>query len=222
MTAGRPPKIAKSDVIEMFTTPLWIVDLAPDDHGPLNRQLRAEIERLLTPRPKIPKGGNWQTDQDLHERPAFAPVCEVAMMAARGAMRWMGLEDYKLVITGCWANINPPGSAHPRHTHPNNYLSGVYYPQAGADAADIVFSDPRPEAYVIMPRPRQWSERTANIRTVPARDGRMVIFPSWLQHHVVANQSESERISIAFNFMIPDYGEAHAAPMWKGNVRSGG
>ena len=222
MTGGRPTKIARHDVIEMFTTPLWIVDLAPEEHEPLNRQLRAEIERLLTPRPKIPKGGNWQTEQNLHTLPGFAPVCEIAMMTARGAMRWLGLEDHKLVITGCWANINPPGSAHPRHTHPNNYLSGVYYPQAGPDAAEIVFSDPRPEAFVIMPRPRQWSERTANNRVVPARDGRMVIFPSWLQHHVMANQSETERMSIAFNFMIPQFSETLAAPMWKANVGGGG
>jgi hypothetical protein len=31
------------------------------------------------------------------------------------------------MITGCWANVNPPGSYHPTHNHPNNFLSGVYY-----------------------------------------------------------------------------------------------
>ena len=32
-----------------------------------------------------------------------------------------------MMITGCWANINPPAAYHPTHNHPNNYLSGVYY-----------------------------------------------------------------------------------------------
>ncbi|MGH8628692.1 MAG: putative 2OG-Fe(II) oxygenase [Gammaproteobacteria bacterium] len=37
--------------------------------------------------------------------------------------------------TGCWANVNGIGASHGVHTHPNNFLSGVYYvqTQAGAD-----------------------------------------------------------------------------------------
>ncbi len=221
MTGGRPPKIAKLDVAELFATPLWVVDLAVDEAGPLNAHLMAEIERILTPRPAIPKGSNWQTDQNLHESPVFRPLCEFAMIGARGAMRWLGLDEHPLVVTGCWANINPPGAHHPRHTHPNNFLSASYYVKAGRDAAEIVFSDPRPQSYVIMPKPRQFGERTANSRSVPAQAGRLVIFPSWLHPHVVSNQSDEERVSVALNFMIPRFTETLAAPMWKGNVGPG-
>jgi len=216
--AGEQPKISKVEVQEIFPTPLWIVDLDPATSRPLNDALREEIERLLTPRPAIPKGANWQTAQDLHESPKFARLCEVVTMAARGAMRWWGLEAHPLVITGCWANINPPGAHHPRHTHPNNLLSGTYYIQAGPDAAEIVVSDPRPQAHVLMPRPTQFNARNTNSLSVKVQDGRIVLFPSWLQHHVVSNQSALERMSVAFNFMIPHYTETLSAPMWKGNV----
>ncbi len=220
MNGPRPPRIDKLDVQELFTTPVWIIDLASDEHVPLNRALKAEIERLLTPRPKIPLGANWQTEQTLHEQSAFRPLRDLADMAAKGAMRWLGLENHPLVITGCWANINPPGAHHPRHSHPNNYLSGVYYVQAGPGSAEIVLSDPRPQSFVIMPGPKQFTARTANSRAIDSKDGRLVLFPSWLQHHVVSNQSQVERISIAFNFMIPNYTETASAPMWKGNVKA--
>ena len=47
--------------------------------------------------------------------------------AARGVARFLQVDQYPMDITGCWANVNPPGSYHPMHHHPNNYLSGVYY-----------------------------------------------------------------------------------------------
>lgn len=222
MAEDEAAKIANVEVRELFPTPLWIVDLAPEQALALNAQLKAEIERMLSPRPRIPLGANWQTEQNLHLLPAFAGLVGLVQTAARGAMRWLGLEEHALTVTGCWANINPPGAHHPRHTHPNNLLSCTYYVQAGPPAAEIIFSDPRPQAHVLMPKPRQFTARTANAHGCEVRPGRLVVFPSWLHHHVVSNQSRTERISIAVNLMIPNYTETLAAPMWTGNVKTGG
>ena len=46
--------IEKQEVQEIFPTPLWIVDLKPVAAAALNIQLKAEIERLIAPRPVIP------------------------------------------------------------------------------------------------------------------------------------------------------------------------
>jgi uncharacterized protein (TIGR02466 family) len=75
----------------------------------------------------VPAGSNWQTPQDLHKRPAFAEFVKLVEMAGRGVARFLQVDQYPMVITGCWGNINPPGAYHPTHHHPNNYLSGVYY-----------------------------------------------------------------------------------------------
>ena len=45
--------------------------------------------------------------------------------------------------------------------------------------------------------------------------GRMVLFPSWLRHHVPSNEGTTERISIAFNLMFTSFAETIATPMWK-------
>ena len=49
-----------------------------------------------------------------------------------------------MMITGCWANINPPSAYHPTHNHPNNYLSGVYYVAVPETGTHLIFQDPRP------------------------------------------------------------------------------
>jgi uncharacterized protein (TIGR02466 family) len=204
--------IAKQEVQELFPTPLWIVDLNPAEAAPFNAGLKREIDRIISPRPKVPAGSNWQTPQDLHTRPAFANFVRLVEMAAKGVARFLQLEQYPMIITGCWANINPPGAYHPTHHHPNNYLSGVYYVAVPPPGSRLVLQDPRPS--MIMPKPRQFTRLTANGADAESKEGRMLIFPAWLKHSVPANDGKEERISISFNLMFTNFAETLAAPMW--------
>jgi uncharacterized protein (TIGR02466 family) len=204
--------IEKQEVQELFPTSIWIVDLKPAEAAPFNAKLKAEIEKIISPRPKVPAGSNWQTPQDLHTRPAFADFVKLVELAARGVARFLQVDQYPMTITGCWANINPPGAYHPTHNHPNNYLSGVYYVAVPQSGSRIVFQDPRP--FMIMPRPRQYTRITANAADAESRPGRLLIFPAWLRHSVPANDGQTERISISFNLMFKQFAETMAAPMW--------
>src|SRR3954466_2204982 len=162
--------IEKQEVQELFPTPLWIVHLKPAEGAALNRTRGARAPGLIQPRPKVPAGSNWQTPQDLHKRPAFAEFAKLVEMAARGVARFLQVDQYPMVITGCWANVNPPGAYHPTHHHPNNYLSGVYYVAVPPVGSRILFQDPRPS--MIMPRPRQYTKHTANGADAESREGR--------------------------------------------------
>ncbi|SKA35196.1 conserved hypothetical protein [Enhydrobacter aerosaccus] len=204
--------IEKQEVQELFPTTIWIVDLKASEAVPFNAHLKTEIEKIISPRPKVPAGSNWQTPQDLHTRPAFADFVKLVEMAARGVARFLQVDQHAMMITGCWANINPPGAYHPTHNHPNNYLSGVYYVAVPEVGSHILFQDPRPA--MIMPRPRQFTRVTVNAADAQSKPGRMVLFPSWLRHNVPANDGQSERISIAFNLMFKNFAETLAAPMW--------
>ena len=204
--------IEKQEVQELFPCPLWIVDLKPADAAVLNSHLKTEIERMISPRPVIPPGANWQTPQDLHTRPAFAEFVKLVEMAARGVARFLQVDQYPMTITGCWANINPRGAYHPTHHHPNNYLSGVYYVAIPEPGSRIVFQDPRPS--MIMPKPRQYTRMTANGADAQSQEGRMLLFPSWLKHSVPSNEGQSERISISFNLMFEEFTETMASPLW--------
>ncbi|WIM11859.1 TIGR02466 family protein [Enhydrobacter sp.] len=204
--------IEKQEVQELFPTTVWIVDLKPAEAALLNGRLKAEIEKIISPRPTVPVGSNWQTPQDLHTRPAFADFVKLVEMAARGVARFLQVDQHPMTITGCWANINPPGAYHPTHNHPNNYLSGVYYVAVPDSGSRILFQDPRPS--MIMPRPRQFTRLTANAADAQSKPGRLLIFPAWLRHSVPANDGRTERISISFNLMFRQFAETMAAPMW--------
>jgi len=211
--------IEKQEVQELFPTSIWIVDLKPAEAGPFNAKLKAEIENIISPRPKVPAGSNWQTPQDLHTRPAFADFVKLVEMAARGVARFLQIDQHPMTITGCWANINPPGAYHPTHNHPNNYLSGVYYVAVPESGSRIIFQDPRP--LMIMPKPRQFTRQTANAADAESRPGRLLIFPAWLRHSVPANDGQTERISISFNLMFKQFAETLAAPMWNPTAGKG-
>lgn len=204
--------IEKQEVQELFPCPLWVVDLKPAEAAVLNAKLKAEIERIVSPRPAIAPGANWQTPQDLHTRPAFAEFIKLVETAARGVARFLQVDQYPLAVTGCWANINPRGAYHPTHHHPNNYLSGVYYVAIPEPGSRIVFQDPRPS--VIMPKPRQYTRLTANGADAQSKEGRLLIFPAWLKHSVPSNEGRNERISISFNLMFKNFTETMASPLW--------
>ena len=110
---------------------------------------------------------------------------------------------------------------HSVHSHPNNFLSGVYYVQSDAKANVIRFYDPRPQAEVMMPPRTQRNVYNANLIELETKPGRLVLFPAWLKHDVPTNLSDRERISVSFDMMFPRYTESMSTPLWKGGQNKG-
>ncbi|MGF1611130.1 MAG: TIGR02466 family protein [Kiloniellales bacterium] len=208
--------------IPFFATMVWSYDLAPELAEPMNRRLLAKLDALLTPRPPLQPGQTWQTDQRLHRLSEFAELVGYINEAASRVMEILQVEHEGFEITGCWANINPPGEPHTPHNHPNNYLSGVYYVKTAPGGDSLSFYDPRPETNVIAPRvkqPNPYNLRRLELRTPP---GRLVLFPAWFRHGVGRNMSSEERVSIAFNIMFSAFTECLSAPKWEGIATGGG
>jgi uncharacterized protein (TIGR02466 family) len=208
----------KTTVHELFPTPVWVVDLKADVYGPLNLKIIEAVNALAAVRPVIRPRETWQTDPYIHRLPQFAEVAAVIRAGAKGALEFLQIEYGSFEITGCWVNINPKGGLNTRHTHPNNFLSGVYYVQVPAGADRIVFDDPRAQAMAMLPRTRKYSKFIGNEIGVEVKAGRLVLFPAWLSHGVPANPNELERISVSFNVMFGAYTETMSRPLWRGTV----
>ena len=113
----------------------------------------------------------------------------------------LDVEERPLVMTDCWVNIMPCGTAHSLHLHPLSTLSGTYYVRTPRGAPGLKFEDPRLDRFMAAPPRRQDAPPALQPwYTVPARAGQVVLFESWLRHEVVANQTPLERVSISFNF----------------------
>ena len=81
-------------------------------------------------------------------------------------------------------------------------LSGVYYPSVPDNSGEIVFTDPRIQAYIItLPVSRKTGFTSRQIRRTPS-EGEFILFPSWLEHSVEMNKSDKERVSVAFNIFF--------------------
>ena len=207
--------LKRQAVHELFPTPIWVADLDDETHGPLNDHLSRTIYDLTEPRGELAPGGSWQTDPVLHKRPAMSDFISIVMKTAKGALEFLDIDYEGFDCTACWANINPTGGKNSSHTHPNNYLSGVYYVAVPKGAGDIEFGDPRAQARVIMPPTASWNKFTGNKVSVPVMPGRLVILPAWLSHSVPANTSDEHRVSISFNIMFTNYTETMSGTLWK-------
>lgn len=105
--------------------------------------------------------------------------------------------NFKFNIDGYWVNINRNGNYNKPHVHPNSALSGVIYVMCDDNTGNIRFdSNSLMEHYPI--NTFNSNLFTDNIEYQP-KIGDVLIFPSWIYHSVLPNNSSNDRISIAFN-----------------------
>jgi uncharacterized protein (TIGR02466 family) len=104
-------------------------------------------------------------------------------------------------ITSMWANYFPDGVAMTPHRHANSYWSGVLYLSNGAPT---VFFDPihqramgQFELFRLPKFEDGISTNSNHIETIPAEEGKLIIFPSWFVHET--GVSQGDRYSMSFN-----------------------
>lgn len=195
-----------------FATYIYVVDL------PGGVQISAGLAtRIFNLRAKDPKGivksnfkrlGAWHSVDNLEKQDEFDEISAYILASAQEVFNNLGYrKNTHPIITNMWANISPRYAFNQVHTHPGSIWSGVYYVQAPPDSGKIFFLDPRPQASVINilyeKNQRKKTEVLSRIFFAP-KVGRLLLFPSWLQHEVQPNLSklegeQGERISISFN-----------------------
>lgn len=205
--------IQTSDVIPMFPTLLWKLSLKPSLRDAIDTKVIALLERLRRNLPTLESGEGWQSERALHEREELKELVSCVGHVAASILRFLRV-GYNVEITGCWATVLAPGAMHRSHSHPNNFLSGVYYVrvQPGSDA--IAFHDPRRQTYVIRPPVLDLTSSNTDQVVIGLTNGTLLMFPSYLEHSVDANMSAGERISVSFNLMFSAFTEKLSKPLW--------
>lgn len=206
----------------MFPTFVWKAELVPEVHRPLNASILRELGELGAPLVGLEPGASWQSDHMLHEAARFREVLGCIAEAAAALLEYLKVGRDSLQVTGCWANVSAPGAGHREHSHPNNYLSGVYYVQTQEGADTINFHDPRPQTGIIRPPASELTADNTDQVVLKVGDGTMLLFPAWLPHSVDANRGGGTRVSLSFNLMFAAYTELMAQPLWApGSHRAG-
>ena len=159
------PNAALEDakVFFLFPTCIWQHDLKPDDAAAIKATILPKIEQLLAPREETMRDRVWQTHHDLHKLEELSGLLGFVDLAVDGVLKFLQVNYKDIEVTGCWANVNPSGTDHHPHIHPNNFLSGVYYAQVPRGDDGLFLYDPRPQTSIIAPQVRKVTERLAKI-----------------------------------------------------------
>lgn len=115
-------------------------------------------------------------------------------------------KEFRLYLNNLWININQTSSFNRPHIHPGSVFSGVYYVDCNTDSGSIVFLHPSMAQKILVRESTVgvFSEFSAATNTVTPEIGKLIIFPSWVEHYVEPNLSTEDRISIAFNIDIKE------------------
>ena len=144
----------------------------------------------------------WHSTDDMHTKPEYKELVDLLFQAQFHIYKDQNL-DSEPFLGNMWANINPPGGYNRPHMHPNSLWSGVYYVKTPKNCGHLKVDDPRSSASMIRPKQKegQLPPRLYRETHYEAKDGRLIMFPSWLMHCVDPNESNEIRISVSFNFL---------------------
>lgn len=188
-------------VAQLFATPIWT--FKPRNAAALAAQLETKLRALRDADPRWQKNasGLWQSRDTLHEDPELAGLVSLILEASAAVLKLLEMQC-QLRITSLWGNIGRHTDFLHEHTHPNNYLSGIVYVTVPKDSGATSFKDPRPQARVLRPKVlRDNPLNSSEFRYVGA-PGTIVMFHSWLEHSVTPNETDRDRITLAFNLMV--------------------
>ena len=105
-----------------------------------------------------------------------------------------------------WVNINKNGDYNIKHDHPTNDLSGVVWIKCSENCGDIEFENP--SVFQTFREINSYTDDFKNKNNIyqsyyfPPIEGRVLVFPSYLNHQVKENKSDEDRISVSFNIRL--------------------
>tara|TARA_B100000282_G_C31652079_1_gene453507 strand:+ start:101 stop:706 length:606 start_codon:yes stop_codon:yes gene_type:complete len=191
-------------VTPIFPSPIHRIDINDfDDYkDQLVRETYQERDENSTGR-ILSNCGGWQSNQ-IHIQKCKSEILKKIITDSLSGFEPMS-KRASMLVEG-WKNINPPGSYNRKHNHPRSNLSGVLWIKTSKDCGDLVFTSPHLfnrfqelDSYIEEFRSSINSYMTYNFYP---KEGRILIFPSDLEHEVKENKSNEDRISYSFNIKL--------------------
>lgn len=109
--------------------------------------------------------------------------------------------NIEFYITQSWLNMTDTNEFHHKHSHPNSFLSGVFYIEADEELDDITFHNSL-NSFMFTFESEACPIFFANSWTFKIKKNTLVLFPSTLIHSVDNTKSKNTRISSAFNTFV--------------------
>ena len=195
--------------VMLFPTP--VMAYAIPDAERINGALLAEIEQRRNQDPGVQRSNRagWHSESDFFQRkePAHAELSKAITHAVGDATKRLSqgkMGTLQLQVSG-WINVNPPAAYNVPHDHPGSFWSGCYYIKTrrtgdkNDEGGAITFIDPRcaPAGQPLVRAPVFHGSQSFH-----PKPGTLLLFPSNAKHWVHPNNSDEERVTMAFNAFI--------------------
>jgi uncharacterized protein (TIGR02466 family) len=184
-----------------FSTPIWESEIKN-----INNQEIKDYCLYLKDNTKgvnISNRGGWHSSEILLPMPQDlrSLFSNLEVFVNENCFKEMGVPNLK--FGNFWVNINTPNSYNLAHDHQNSILSGVYYVSVPHDnMGDLVLHRGDTAEYFLKSDVERIGTKANSFVAVKKPiESVFYIFPSWVKHHVESNNSQGDRISIAFNFI---------------------
>lgn len=187
-----------------WATPVWECPVEDID----NKSIVEYCYKVRDEKPgvNISNRGGWHSGELITPIPPALEQLfnELTVFVNDVPQRYMGTSD--LVLGNWWININGKYDYNMPHDHQNSVLSGTYYVQVPEEnMGDLVLHrGDTAEFFLTSKVEREQTMANATAVPCPVKESMFYLFPSWVKHSVERNNTDSERISIAFNFVSPN------------------
>src|SRR2546422_9345889 len=116
MGTDRKSWMEASDVIPMFPTLVWKLQIEAGVRDALEASVAAALAGMRRDLPPLERGRGWQSAQDLHRRDDLRELVSCVERGATSVLRFLRIGDDAIEITACWATVLAPGAAHKPHS----------------------------------------------------------------------------------------------------------
>jgi len=188
-----------------WATPVWYFDIPIEEVNYNKVANECYLERSKSEGRVQSNQNGWQSDNiyDTSEIPNISNLIKTIEMYSKNIFQDYGVKkEINLEIDSSWININFPGSYNTYHIHPNCALSGIYYANAPKNSGSIIMHNNSIMGFINESYLDATNKDTYRTVTYEPINGRVIIFPPWLPHSVETNNSNEDRVSIAFNFGV--------------------
>jgi uncharacterized protein (TIGR02466 family) len=119
-------------------------------------------------------------------------------------------KNQEFAITTSWITKTVPGGNSRVHHHRNCMFSGVLYLKTYPKKAKISFWNPHQQGFYLIPS--EYNIYNSDNYCFALNEKNLLFFPSEMQHKIETNETDSDRLSLAFNIIpINKFGEADSS-----------